>query len=74
MLFKNDGSLRVSVRLLDHSIFIEANENDWTKISKALFYSLQEEWKNFLTLHISEYKEHMRKTTILAQLEPIYSL
>ena len=40
MLFKTDGSLRVLVRLLDHTVYIEATEFDWLKISSTDLESL----------------------------------
>ena len=67
-------SLRVSVKLLDHSIYIDAIEQDWMKIEKILFILLQKAWRNFMAENISEYDEHIRKTFVLANLETVYAI
>ena len=69
-----NSPLRVHVRLLDHSIFIEATEHDWYKINKNLFVILQKSWRNFMVEHVNGYDEHIRKTMILANLEGIYQI
>ena len=63
------STLRVPVRLLDHSIYIDANEHDWSKIDKQLFALIQKCWRNFMARHINEYEDHIRKTIILADLD-----
>lgn len=65
--------LRVTVKLLDHSIYIDATEQDWMNIEKNLFMLLQKSWRNYLSNHIKEYGDHLRNTFILANLDPAYS-
>ncbi len=69
-----NSPLRVRVRLLDHSIFIEATEHDWIKIEKHLFVLLQKSWRNFMAEHVKGYDEHIKKTIVLANLEGIYQV
>ena len=64
--------LRLQVKLLDHSAYIEADESDWLKIDDKTFKILQNSWRKFLGDNVEEYAEHMRKLSILSDLEPTF--
>ena len=67
-------NLNVQVKLLDHTIFIQATNSEWTKIEKGIFELLLREWHKFLSRHIPEYKEHFNNTLILDQQGTKYSI
>ena len=65
-LVKNDGTLSVPIRLLDHTIYIDATDKDWTRINPNLFAKIHKLWRKFLAIEVEEYREHMRKTSLLS--------
>lgn len=66
--------LNVSIKLLDHSIFIQAKEDDWKKIDKHTFNLIQTSWRRFLANNIVGYREHFNNSCILTTEHACYSL
>jgi len=59
----------VCVALLDHTIFIDANDEQWKEINDGIFFYLQTEWRKFMAKHIAEYRGHLNTTLILNQCD-----
>ncbi len=69
VLTNSNKNLYLSVRLLDHTVFIQANESEWSKIPSKVYFTIQKHWRNFLADNIKEYENHLFKTTALEPAE-----
>ena len=58
-------NLKSTATLLDHTVFIEAKDEDWKKIDKKSFSLLQSKWRLFLAKNIKGYREHFNNSCIL---------
>ena len=57
----------VMVKLLDHSVFIVANKEEWNKIHLSFFNELNKFWIKCLKENLDGYAEHYEKLTTLTQ-------
>ena len=62
-------SLQVPIKLLDHSIYCVASDEEWNKIEDSLFSFILKNWRMFLAKNIQEYKSHFNKTVVLSRQE-----
>ncbi len=60
-------NLQVPIKLLDHTIYIAASEEDWSKIDDNLFNLILKSWRKFLAEKIKEYRDHFNTTIILSR-------
>lgn len=60
-------NLTVPVAFLDRTIFLDATEEDWRKISESMFFYLQNTWRKFMAKHIDEYRGYLNATLVLNQ-------
>lgn len=67
-------NLNVNVKLLDHSVFIQAKEDDWKKINKDVFNILQISWRKFLAINIVDYRDHFNNSYVLTTEHSCYSI
>ena len=67
-------NLNVDVKLLDHSVFIQAKEEDWKHINKDVFNTLQAGWRKFLAKHIVDYRDHFNNSYVLTTEHFCYSI
>lgn len=68
------NNLCVEVKLLDHTVFINATNAEWRKIERTIFEIILKVWRKFLSKHIPEYKEHFNNTLVLDQQNNIYTI
>lgn len=67
-------NLNSTAKLLDHTVYIEAKNEDWKKIDKPAFSLLQSKWRNFLAKNIYGYREHFNSTCTLETETISYSI
>ncbi len=58
--------LIVPIKLLDHSIYVAATEEDWLKIDDTIFDLILKNWRRFLMGRIEEYQDHFHSTLVLS--------
>ena len=58
-------NFKSTATLLDHTVYIEAKEEDWKILDKNAFSLIQHKWRVFLSKNISGYREHFNETRIL---------
>jgi hypothetical protein len=61
--------LAIPVKLLDHTIYLQASTTEWQKIEMKTFEFLQREWRKFLSKNIPEYKSHFNNLSVLSNLK-----
>ena len=64
-----NNQIVVKVYLLDHTVFLDATDEQWKTIREDIFNYLQNEWRKYMAKHIAEYRDHFNTTLILNQCE-----
>ena len=67
LLRRPGNNLRIPIKLLDHTVYFAASEDDWSKLDNSLFDYVLRNWRKFLANKIAEYREHFNSTVILSR-------
>ena len=58
------NQIHIPIKLLDHTIFMCANDGEWLKIENEIFKFILKKWQKFLCSKIKEYKSHIEKIPV----------
>lgn len=66
IIFRNfNKRISVPAAFLDHTVFLDATEEEWKEINEQIFFYLQKEWRKFMAKHIDEYRGYINTTLVL---------